>query len=65
MTVGYMRKKIKEAYTSKFWLNKVDEMPDDQIIAVYYSFLERRKFDKPKKKKEEFHQITLEEWLNG
>ena len=66
MTVSQMRNRLGDVYTAKTWQNRVKRMPDNQVIAVYYSFLERGKFDIPKKKKqEEFHQITLEEYLNG
>ena len=52
MTVEYMRDAIAAVYGGKKWLKKVNKMDDNQVIAVYYSFLNSGKFDeKPSKKK--------------
>ena len=48
MTVTEMRNAISDAYEGKGWKAKVACMHDDQVIAIYYSFLERGEFDKPK-----------------
>lgn len=61
MTIQQMREKISKVYSAKTWPDRVSRMPDHQVVGVYYSFLKRGKFEK---KKEEFHQITLEEYLN-
>ena len=61
LTIADMRETISKVYSTKTWPYRVSIMPDSQVIAIYYSFLERGKFDAPEK--EEFHQITLEEYL--
>ena len=43
MTVEYMRNRINEAYDGR-WL-AIHSMPDNQIIAIYYSMKEKGKFD--------------------
>ena len=65
MTVSQMRNKLIDIYSAPKWRDRVDSMPDNQVIAVYYSFLERKKFQPKKKKKEEYHQITLDEYFGG
>ena len=60
---------IAEVYKGGRWLYKVENMHDNQVIAVYYSFLEKGKFDKPKseykdrrrRKRGEEIQITLDD----
>ena len=53
MTVHEMRREISEVYPGEGWKIKVSKMPEDQVIAVYYKFLETQKFlkktDKNKK----------------
>ena len=41
MTVQQMKEAILNVYQTKSWRNKVANMYDDQIIAIYYNFLER------------------------
>lgn len=36
MTVDEMREKVGEAYRGDRWKRKVQYMPDDQIIAIFY-----------------------------
>lgn len=36
MTVDEMREKVKKAYKGDRWKRKVQYMPDDQIIAIFY-----------------------------
>lgn len=36
MTVGDMRSLVAKAYNGDKWKNKVRNMPDDQIVAIYY-----------------------------
>lgn len=48
MTTQEMRNAIADTRDSERWKAKVACMYDDQVIAVYYSFLERGEFDKPK-----------------
>ena len=52
MTIGEMRKSLIEApgYSSQSWKEKVKKMKDSQVVAVYFSFLNRGAFNaKPKK----------------
>ena len=48
MTVTEMRNAIADTRDSESWKAKVACMYDDQVIAIYYSFLERGEFNKPK-----------------
>ena len=48
MTVTEMRNALSDAYEGERWKAKVACMYDDQVIAVYHSFLERGVFNKPK-----------------
>lgn len=47
MTVARMREAIAAVYPNNTWKRRVDAMPDYQVIAVYYSFEETGRFDKP------------------
>ena len=38
-----MRDWVKSAYPGPNWKKKVDKMPDDQIIALYYSLVKQGK----------------------
>lgn len=51
-SVSEMRDIISKVYKGPAWKEKVRSMPDNQVIAVYYSFCEKGKFDKPAKKSE-------------
>ena len=65
MDVSYMRQYIKDAYgRSETWCKKVNRMGDKQVIAIYYSLLNRAaKKETPKEEKpESFHQVTLQEY---
>ena len=63
MDVQYMRQYIKDAYgRAEEWCKKVNKMHDKQVIAVYYSILNREKKKSEPKKPETNHQITLEEY---
>ena len=48
MTVAQMRCAIYDIYPGDTWHNRVDNMPDDQVIAVYRSFQDRNLFVKTK-----------------
>ena len=52
MTPDEMRVAISKVYAGKKWKYKVDRMPDYQVIAIYFSFLESGKFNKKPAKKE-------------
>lgn len=41
MTVQQMRNAILRVYNTKSWQNKVANMYDDQIIAIYHDFRNR------------------------
>ena len=41
MTIQQMKDAIVDVYATKSWRRKVDNMYDDQVIAIYYNFLER------------------------
>lgn len=44
MSVQNMREAIARAYSRSYsWQEKVKRMPEDQVIAVYYSFVRRHK----------------------
>lgn len=66
MTIASMRKAISRVYNSPRWFNRVAKMPDNQVIAIYYSFLEQGRFNRvdPKAISKEPHQITIFEYLN-
>lgn len=71
MTVAAMRKELCKVYDTDRWFNRVVKMPDNQVTAIYYSFLKRGKFNNPssfKKRKstrtaEKYHQMTIFEYL--
>lgn len=48
MTVAQMRCAIYDIYPGDVWHNRVNDMPDDQVIAVYRSFQNRNLFVKTK-----------------
>lgn len=52
MTIYQMRAAIASVYSGEKWKQKVRDMPEDQIIAVYYSFLENGRFDSKPKSRE-------------
>ena len=52
MTVEYMRDAIAGVYSGNKWKKKVAKMDDNQVIAVYHSFLNSGKFDEKSTKKQ-------------
>ena len=48
MTVAQMRCAIYDIYDGDIWHERVNNMPDDQVIAVYRSFQDRNLFVKTK-----------------
>lgn len=58
MSVQQMRAAIYEVYPGRRWKIKVQNMPDDQVIAVYYSFLAKGKFDQKPAAKEPKTYVT-------
>ena len=66
MEVYQKREKIKKVYPTETWYNKVNNMPDKQVMAIYFSMKESGKLDKPKKKTketEEFRQMTIFDYI--
>lgn len=60
------RNMIASVYDSVSWKRKVRDMGDGQVLAIYYKFLAEGKFDKkPEKKKEEFRQMTIWDFMEG
>lgn len=45
MSVDQMREAILEVYPNSTWRRKVDKMPDEQVIAIYMSFLNNGRFE--------------------
>lgn len=63
MDISFMRYRIanapKYANTVK-WRNKVENMPDNQVIAIYYKFVKMGLFEPQKGiRKPQYTQITL------
>ena len=58
MSVQQMRAAIYEVYPGRSWKEKVNNMSDAQVIAVYYSFLETGKFDRKPAAKEPKNYVT-------
>lgn len=50
MTVHQMRDAILKVYDTASWKKKVENMYDDQVIAIYYNFEARGILDKVMKK---------------
>ena len=62
MLVSEMRKKIKTVYGNSTWDRKVDNMPDKQVIAIFYSMSEKGMFRSNKRRRSKtYHQIDLSE----
>lgn len=62
MTVEAMRNKIGDVYESDRWRLRVRMMPDNQVIAIYRTMLNRGEFNPRKKKKKSkvlFQQISM------
>ena len=50
MSVEEMRVAIAKVYSGKAWKERVRKMPDYQVTAIYFSFLENGRFDGKNKK---------------
>lgn len=68
MTVQQMKDAIAKVYRTESWQKKVEAMYDNQVIAIYYDFLNRGILDKvlrrekPKEKsnvEEQYEQMTI------
>lgn len=78
MTVEEQRTAISKVYPTERWKNNVENMPEDQVIAIYLAFEKRgllgkvitkpyqRKMEEAKKIKEiiEPYQMTIDDILN-
>ena len=61
-SVNEMRRMISKVYDSPKWREKVRCMYDNQVIAIFYAFLERGRFDKKDAKmKQTYAQNSMEE----
>ena len=69
MGISEMRKFIISRYPdSESWKTKVSKMPDNQVVAIYHNMIKRKQEPKTRnsdKKKPEFHQITIIEYLTS
>lgn len=70
MTIEQMRNRL--MYNTQYsesvsWQDKVKHMSPTQVYAIYISFRKNNKFKAKRKTKpkEEFHQITIYEYLEG
>ena len=62
--IDAMRNEIEKVYPGDRWKRKVAFMDDNQVIAVYYKFLNDGKFAaKPVCKNPKAHQMTFDEYL--
>lgn len=65
VSVAQMRKKVNELYGGQF--TRIFEMPDRQVMAIYFKKLREGAFDKkPKKKKEKsprYYQMSIFDYL--
>ena len=75
MTVQQMKDAIVAVYDTASWKKKVNNMYDDQVIAIYYNFLNRGILDKVLKRerpmspvqtelKENYKQMTIFDFIN-
>ena len=61
MEVSQMRTKLKKAYNNApSWVVQVNEMPDKQVMAIYFDMLEKGKLDpKTREVHEDTNQFTI------
>lgn len=61
MSIDNMRSHVENAYDSDSWKRKVRLMPDNQVIAIYKSLLNRGQLEKkkPKKKPPTYEQLCM------
>lgn len=46
-------------YPGKQWQKRIEKMPEDQLVAIYYSIKSREKKDITEPKKDEMVQLSL------
>ena len=67
MQVWQMRNYISDEYPSIGWKDRVQNMPDNQVIAIYHKIINRKAVKTevsvaPVVKKEEYHQMNIFEY---
>lgn len=67
VSINQMRDLVRNAYKGEEWRAKVDRMPDNQVIRLYYSFNERGTFNKKptkarrEKRKDRCEQLSFDD----
>lgn len=60
MSIEQMRDRISNVYDSWRWRERVSQMPNAQVIAIYKSMESKGRFEKKKKSKEpKYRQMTI------
>lgn len=59
MEIEKMKKELYNVYPNNTWFNKVNSMPDNQVLAIFYKFKEKGKFEKKKEKKTNEEQLSF------
>ena len=62
MNINEMRRYVSDSYPGLSWKSKVARMPQNQVIAIYKSLLNREKKEPVSVKAEEPHQMDIWEW---
>ncbi len=71
MKIEVMRREISNVYSGEKWKKRVKNMPENQVLAVYNSFVKTDRFEKQKekekeqKKEPEYKQLTFEDIFNN
>jgi len=66
MSIDQMRAELTKARPGPLWQHRVLCMPENQVVAVYYSFLRRGEFNKkPVKVKQEPVQLSIFDFMEG
>lgn len=68
MTVHLMEEYVAQLYPTREWQAKVRRMSVEQIVAIYYSSIERKRKQEEEERIRRFndkyyHQMTLEEYF--
>ena len=61
MTIQQMKDAIVAVYETRSWRKKVENMYDDQVIAIYHNFLERGILNKTLRKERPITVMTNDE----
>lgn len=69
MHINQMRKEIAKVYPGPKWKKRVENMPENQVLAVYNSFLKEGRFNKPPVKnpapQSYYKQLTFDDFIRG